>query len=239
MKTYTIFPLFLVFAASVAGCDGSSTAPSNATVATPPDVIVVDANGSTSFSPNVLSDQLALLPLGVLTAEEEAGLIFMREEEKLAHDVYIRLNTLWQQVVFSNIALSEQTHTEAVLRLLERYAVPDPVGPNPAGVFVDPALQGLYDLLTAQGSVSLVDALVVGAEIEEIDILDLDRYQSELDANEDIRLVYENLQKGSRNHLRAFVNALAMQNVTYVPQHLSTQAYEEIINSPTESGGNR
>ena len=238
MKPYTIFLIFLMFAAGVAGCDESSTGASTATVAIPPDVVIVDPSGSTSFSPTALQVQLALLPLGVLTAEEEAGLIFMREEEKLAHDVYVQLNTLWQQVIFSNIAQSEQTHTEAVLLLLERYAVVDPVGLNPPGVFVDPALQGLYDLLTAQGSVSLVDALVVGAEIEEIDILDLDRYLNELDANDDIRLVYENLQKGSRNHLRAFVNALARQNVTYVPQHLSTQAYEDIINSPTESGGN-
>jgi len=44
---------------------------------------------------------------------------------------------------------------------------------------------------------------------------------------------------GSRNHLRSFVSTLEkMFNVTYTPQVISQQEYEEIINSPMETGPN-
>jgi hypothetical protein len=177
------------------------------------------------------------MPLGVISAEEEAGLVFMREEEKLAHDVYIQLDAQWQQAVFANIAVSELTHTEAVLLLLQRYTISDPVGPNPAGVFVDPTLQGRYDMLVARGSATLIDALMVGAEIEELDIFDLDQRLATVVDNDDIVLVYENLKKGSRNHLRAFMNALTQQNATYTPQYLSQEDFDAIVNSPMETGG--
>jgi hypothetical protein len=52
--------------------------------------------------------------------------------------------------------------------------------------------------------------------------------------NQDIRLVYENLEKGSRNHLRSFVNNLQQRGVTYSPQYLDAAAYTAIVTSPTE-----
>ena len=238
MRLYKIVLTFIALAAGAAGCDGSSSAAPDATVATtPPDVTVVDGNGSTSVDPVALQDQLATIPLGVLTAEEEAGLLFMREEEKLAHDVYVQLDAQWQQLVFANIAPSEQTHTEAVLQLLQRYTVQDPVGSNPAGVFIDATLQGLYDVLVARGSATLIDALMVGAEVEELDIFDLDQRLATVVDNDDIVLVYDALKKGSRNHLRAFMRALTEQNVTYTPQHLSQEDFDAIVNSPMETGG--
>ena len=187
---------------------------------------------------NRLRDELAMIPLGTISADEEAGLIFMREEEKLAHDVYVAMDAIWQQNVFSNIAQAETTHTEAVLLLLERYSITDPVGSNSDGVFVDASLQGLYDLLVAVGNATLIDALMVGAEIEELDIVDLDNHLATIVDNDDIILVYENLQKGSRNHLRAFIRALEAQNTTYTPKYLSQAEFDEIINSPIETGGN-
>lgn len=39
-----------------------------------------------------------------LSAAEEAGILFMREEEKLARDVYLALNEIWQLRVFEKIA---------------------------------------------------------------------------------------------------------------------------------------
>ena len=202
----------------------------------PPIVVDVDADGNTNFDLDRLRAELALVPLGTITAAEESGLVYMREEEKLAHDVYTVLNARWPHNTFANISLSELTHTEAVLLLLERYAITDPVGTNPSGVFQDPALQGLYDVLVARGSATLIDALMVGAEIEEIDLIDIEERLVDVSENDDIVLVYENLMKGSRNHLRAFVRALEQQNVTYQPQHLSQSVYDDIINSPTESG---
>ncbi len=66
------------------------------------------------------------------------------------------------------------------LVLLDRYAVADPVGSNAVGVFEDQILQGLHDLLVATGSSILIDPLLVGAEIEEIDLIDIDLRKEEV-----------------------------------------------------------
>src|SRR5690606_40421673 len=105
--------------------------------------------------------------VGTLDAAEIAGLKFMREEEKLAHDVYVTMFNTWGAQIFANIAESETEHTEAVLEQIEQYGVEDPAEGNPVGVFEDPYLQALYDKLVAMGSVSLIEALKVGALIEE------------------------------------------------------------------------
>ena len=167
--------------------------------------------------------------LDELSDSEAAGLVFMREEQKLARDVYIYLYQVWEQKTFDNIAASEQAHTDAMLDLLYKYGIDDPVGDNAEGVFVDQTLQGLYDTLTATGSASLIDALLVGAAIEEIDLIDIKHLVDELDGNDDIRQVYENLIAGSENHLRAFVRALEQQGITYTPGYLSVEEYEAII----------
>ncbi len=191
--------------------------------------------GSTSIDGSRLSSAIDPVPPGLLTAAEADGLRYMREEEKLAHDVYLVLYSQWQLPIFQNIANSEQTHTDAVKTMLDRYGLNDPATAD-VGVFTNKALQGLYDQLVAQGSLSLADALKVGAAIEEIDILDLEQRIAQTD-NPDIVLVYENLVKGSRNHLRAFVSTLASRTgETYQPQYLSQDAYQTIVGTPLESG---
>ena len=165
---------------------------------------------------------------GTLSADEQAALVYMREEEKLAHDVYVTLYAKWGLPVFQNISGSEQSHTEAVKMLLDRYGVADPASPN-VGVFTDPTLQKLYNDLTAQGSQSAAEALKVGAAIEEIDILDLEKRLAQTD-KPDIQQVFNNLMRGSYNHLRAFVMNLQTQTgETYQPQYLSADAYQAIL----------
>jgi len=145
--------------------------------------------------------QLTSIPPSDLTADESAGLLFMREEEKLARDVYNQMFTLWGQRVFQNIASSEQTHMDQVKLLLDRYGLADPT--LEPGKFTDPTLQALYDQLIAQGSVSLEEAIKVGVLIEQTDINDLQDRLAQTD-NADIQLVYNNLLNGSYNHLSAF-----------------------------------
>jgi hypothetical protein len=179
---------------------------------------------------------------GELSADESAALLYMREEEKLAHDIYVTLYAQWSLPifhanVFANISQSEQTHTETVKALLDRYELADPAS-SEIGVFTNPDLQALYNDLVARGSQSRAEALKVGAAIEEIDILDL---QSRLDQtdNADIRQVFNNLMNGSYNHLRAYVSTLNTQTgETYQPQYLSAEAYQAILNAGTETGGN-
>ncbi len=176
-----------------------------------------------------------------LTEDEIAGLVFMREEEKLARDVYLAMYSLWNQPVFQNIASSEQSHMDAILTLLNRYGIPDPASPE-VGVFNNHELQDLYTNLVAWGDDSLIDALLVGGAIEEIDILDI---QALMDATDkvDIIQVYQSLLDGSENHLRAFVSQYEKKSgETYVPQYLDMEVYLAIINADSDSGqggGNR
>ncbi len=172
----------------------------------------------------------------VLSPEEQADLLHMREEEKLARDVYLTLYEKWQLPVFQNIARSEQTHMDAVAALLPAYGLEDPVAQtgDERGVFTDPDLQALYDQLVEQGSASIVDALTVGATIEDLDIKDLNEALGRTD-QEDIRLVYENLKKGSENHMRAFVSNLQSRGADYTPQYISEAEYQAIVGSAVET----
>ena len=62
-----------------------------------------------------------------LSADEQADLLFMREEEKLARDTYLTFYEQYETLtVFSNIASSEQMHMNAILKLLKKYKLPDP-----------------------------------------------------------------------------------------------------------------
>lgn len=163
-----------------------------------------------------------------ITPDEVAALLYMREEEKLAHDVYQAMYALWGKPIFQNISASEQTHTEAVQALLAGYNIPDPASDQP-GVFSDPGLQKLYDQLLSQGSQSQTEALRVGAAIEEIDILDL-QVRLQQTSNPDVQQVFTSLLQGSANHLKAFSTILAVETgVDYRPQYMSPEAYQAAI----------
>jgi hypothetical protein len=192
-----------------------------------------DSSVTDPVLPDDTPDQLFAV---ALSDDEVADLLFMREEEKLARDVYLTLYDQWGLPIFRNIANSEQTHTNAIAALLGRYGLEDPVVDQTVGVFANSDLQVLYDQLVSQGSQSLLAALEVGATIEDLDIVDLQNAVAQTD-KADIALVYENLMKGSRNHLRAFVATLQRQGgATYQPQYLDQESYEAIINSPSERG---
>ena len=143
-----------------------------------------------------------------LTDEEVQWLTYMREEEKLARDVYLTLNDEWNMRIFSNIAASEQQHMDAVKTLLVRYGIPDPAAGTDQGEFRNTTLQELYDQLIQQGSISKVEALKVGVIVEETDIDDLNAAIATT-THKDIKTVYSNLLEGSLNHLDAFESQLA------------------------------
>ncbi len=140
-----------------------------------------------------------------LTAEETADLRYMREEEKLARDVYQHLFEKWSLVIFENISASEDQHMNAVAGLLARYNVTDPGADYPAGAYANAELSQLYTILVAQGDASVEAALEVGILIEETDIADLEEALPRT-GKLDIKRVYNNLLAGSYNHLEAFQN---------------------------------
>ena len=65
---------------------------------------------------------------------ETHHLVFMREEEKLARDVYLTLSWWYDMPVFPNIARSEQQHMNLVALMLDRYDLPDPAEGNGIGL---------------------------------------------------------------------------------------------------------
>lgn len=163
-----------------------------------------------------------------LSQAEVSGLLYMREEEKLAHDVYTALYDRWKIRVFNNIAQSEQRHTDKILGLLERYDLKDPV--LGFGKFSDPSLQELYDSLIKKGSESLVDALYVGALIEEVDMVDIVEKMEAVE-HADILRVYSNLLRGSENHLNAFVQNMEKKtDEIYQAQQLPQEDVDQILN---------
>ena len=163
------------------------------------------------------------------------ALLYMREEEKLARDVYNVLYAQWGIPVFQNIAASEQTHMDAVKAVMDTYGLSDPASAT-AGEFTNQALQDLYDQLAAKGSLSSADAMLVGGAIEEIDIQDLRERLAET-THADIVQVFNNLLSGSIHHLSAFsAQYLSITGSAYVPQYMSFDDFNSLMASETQSG---
>ncbi len=171
---------------------------------------------------------LAGVPVSDLTAAERDTLLAMAEEEKLARDVYAKLYAVWNLPVFNNISASEQQHLDSLVSLLARYGVKDSVSALPAGRFASAETKALYDRLVASGSGSLGAALTVGATIEDLDIADLQAAVAATD-NDDLKIVYQNLMKGSRNHMRSFYGQLERQGGEYRAQYVSDAYLARIL----------
>ena len=182
-----------------------------------------------------LAQLLEQLPNQNLRDREADDLLYMREEEKLARDVYLSLYERWGLRIFRNIAKAEKKHMASVLVLIEKYELEDPVGDNALGVFTNPDLQQLYEDLVAAGNRSKVSALQVGAAVEELDIFDLRQALKATD-NADSQMLYQNLIKGSSNHLRAFAKQLARHDASYTPVYLTPDEYQKILDSPKLKG---
>ncbi len=227
----------LLLALPLVACDTladiASAAPTEQTENIPPvDPASKDANEITQpvAEITIVGDNVTnSMTTADLSVDEIADLMFMREEEKLARDVYLALFELWGTPVFQNIAASEQAHMDALLGLINQYGLEDPAAGNDAGVFSDPDLQDLYNQLIATGSQSLADALIVGGAVEEIDILDLQGSLAQT-RNNDIISVYQTLLTGSENHLRAFVPSWEREaGEVYQPQYLDQYDYADIM----------
>jgi hypothetical protein len=167
----------------------------------------------------------------ILSKTELETLLFTREEEKMAHDVYWYASQKYGVPIFENIARSEISHTQAVLNLMAKYSVTDPLdGSTLPGQFTNPVLAQLYRKLTERADVSLASAMEVGLYIEDLDIRDLDQALTQTQ-RPDLIQVYENLRCGSTNHLRSFENLASGMGITYTPEFISQSEYTAIINA--------
>ena len=195
---------------------------------------VLDSQSETS-----INDERAMfgtLNKTALEPIEEEGILFIREEEKLARDVYLVLKDKWGLTIFENISNSEQQHMDAVKTLIIKYELDDPVVDDGIGEFTNPTILELYEFLVETGEQSRIDGLIVGATIEEMDLVDIMDYLGEVEDNRDIIQTYNNLMKGSRNHLREFVIELENLGVSFTPQYLDQGTFDDIIGSEKEQG---
>ena len=156
------------------------------------------------------------------------GLSYMREEEKLARDVYLALYETWQVRTFLNIARAEQQHTDAVAALLQARGLYDPAADTAVGEFQHPELASLYTELVELGSNSIQDAFLVGAIIEDLDIYDLKQFLAETEDEAEI-WVYSNLLRGSENHMRSFIRQLSRYSIVYEPRYISDAEFAAIL----------
>jgi hypothetical protein len=140
-----------------------------------------------------------------LTTNEAASILYLKQEEKMARDVYRALQAKWGHRKFINISASEQQHMDALDTLIVRYRLTDTT-PAAPGRFTIPEIQALHDKLVARGIKSLKDAMEVGVLVEKTDIADL---KKAINATQDpsIRTVYGNLLRASNNHLAAFTRS--------------------------------
>lgn len=216
MKTSKLFLVLAIALTAFVSCSKSNDVVDEAIVATTDEksAEVAALCGTCNFT-------------GTLTEAETTSLMEMREEEKFAREVYLAMNAKYNYRTFANIAKSENAHTSAVLYLIKGFGLTDP-SPVGANEFSNPLFTDLYAQLTAKGSVSLVEALKVGAFIEEYDIADLQRHLAETE-NATIAKVFGNLLRGSKFHLKAFTNAMKVQGATYTPTVISVEEYNKII----------
>lgn len=226
---------FMINSSFVAGLlllTGSCTKEANSPAIAGNNLLNVAADGTTLLVGSnlgaCLSEDLSF------TDDEIETLLYMKEEEKLAGDVYKILYEKWGAPVFSNISKAEDTHLNAVLYLLQNYGEEYTRTGDP-GVFANADLQELYTRLVEKGSGSVEAAMETGALIEELDIRDL-KEDLKVVENENIKMVFENLLKGSRNHLRAFNRQLEKLGIEYIPVYITQEEYDQIVSTPNETG---
>ncbi|GAB6041516.1 DUF2202 domain-containing protein [Endothiovibrio diazotrophicus] len=162
-----------------------------------------------------------------LDEAERANLLRMREEEKMARDLYLLFYERWGLTPFTNVADAEQQHMDRMLAHLTAQGLEDPA-PGENGRFSDAAIQALYDRLAARGEERAEGALSAAAYVEEIDIQDLQQALVAT-ADADQRLSYVNLMTGSYRHLQAFVRQLTRRGVAYTAQVLPQEQVSWIL----------
>lgn len=170
-----------------------------------------------------------------LSQNEKDDLLFLREEEKLARDVYLYSFDKYGTLIFKNIASSESSHMNSVLMILNTYNLEDPAFES-RGIFKNTELQEIYNQLTILSDKSLLDALKVGNIIEDLDIRDLGLNEKRTEKS-DLLNLYQLLKCGSRNHLRNFNSQLISNSGAYLPAYITLTEFENIINSTNEKCG--
>ncbi len=172
------------------------------------------------------------MPKEDMNQAEKQTLTTMVQEEKMASDFYYAMSNKWNIPMFRNIMNAELRHKDILSQLLDKYDLQNPIANSNPGQYDDSGIQKLYNDLVAKGNASLKDALIAAAQLEEQDYMDLQKAIDGTD-NADLRLAYQNLQRGAAHHLRAAVNQLSrLYGYTYEPQVLDKQTFDSLMVKP-------
>jgi hypothetical protein len=210
-------------------------------------IIAGASSGTVSASTELETDAVTL------DVNEQAHLVFMREEEKLARDVYLKLGMMYpDSEIFGNIDDSEQTHTTAVKEIIEKYGLEDPNTNDNIGVFTGEDygwyFTEKFNLLVERASISELEAYYVGAFIEELDIMDINQCPKVIveadnginDVSEcgkiytdksDVLQLYASLLDGSDGHLAGYVKNIEKHigEGNYIAQVLPQEQVDEML----------
>jgi len=195
------------------------------------EIIEVKSSGATSFNAPAITAPFD--STADLTADEIEFLFAVREDEKLARDVYTVFYQKFQNKIFENIGKSEATHIKAIERLYDYYQIDYPAVGD-AGKFSDAKLQHLYDSLIVKGD-SLLSAVKIMANLEESNIFHYTEVLKTI-LNPNIKIVIENLEKGSENHFKAAIRQITALGGVYAPVYISSADYSAIIAKGFENG---
>ena len=176
--------------------------------------------------PGIVTSQPAI------TESEKAAIIFVVQEEKVAHDFYAAMYELHGITPFRSISKSEGLHMDKAKNLIDHFGIEDPNTEyyDTPGKFKTLKFQAMYDDLVRGGSKSIQDALIESAKFEELDIVDIEKLISTVQ-NEYIKSTFGSLTGISKDHLKAIVRELSERGIEYSPSYLSKDELNSIVKS--------
>jgi hypothetical protein len=195
--------------------------------------VVVDVSAEANASEAVFMFLTDGFPLEDISAVDETALLKIWQDQKLSRDLYQSFYTAYSLPIYANMLSDAQHHMDFMHILLGKFGVSVPQ--DVAGLFADQEAQNLFDLMLNAGNGSAVEALRQGAAAEDMTIADLQILLPQTD-NLEIQIIYQNLLKSARNHLRLIIKELSQAGIDYDPQYISDDDFAAIIVSPVETG---
>lgn len=167
--------------------------------------------------------------IGNQLKSKEAVIMYLVEQEKLAHDFYRSLDTMWVTDIFNRVANEEYEHVGKLSAVAAELMinVPNHFNEYPMGQFIDSKLRHLYTELMISANFSLEDAYRTSANLEERKMVDLKMALKEPNFELE-NLTYKALLIGSEDNFKAFIRALNEMNSGYTPILMSPSEFEAL-----------
>ena len=167
--------------------------------------------------------------IGQQLKSKESVILYLVEQEKLAHDFYRSLDTMWVTDIFNRVANEEFEHVGKLSAVAAELMinVPNHFNEYPVGQFIDNKLRHLYAELMTAANFSLEDAYRTSANLEERKMVDLKMALKEPNFELE-NLTYKALLIGSEDNFKVFIRALNEMNSGYTPILMSPSEFEAL-----------